>query len=142
MSKEVITLKPTDTYQVAAKLLVDKAISGFPVVDEAGKLVGILSEKDLIRVLYPFYQSFYKHPELYLDLEEREGKIKEILNDPISNFMTTEVVSCGPDMPIMEAAAIMLVKSVHRLPVIEDGQLVGIITRQDVYHQVFKHYAS
>jgi len=74
MRKKIITLKPENTYEEAVALLYKNNLNGAPVVDDEGKLVGYVSEKDLFRILYPYYQSFYEHPESYTDGEKREKK--------------------------------------------------------------------
>lgn len=138
MTKKVITVKKGMTYQTVVKILLKNKISGAPVVDENGKLIGLISEKDLFRVLYPHYWNFYVNPEIYLDLESRENKIKEIKNDPIDNFFIRDVISVSPETPIMTAGAIMLARGIHRLPVVENNKIVGIVSREDIYHRIFK----
>lgn len=140
MKTDIITVNKNQTYREVVKILLKKRLSGLPVVDDQGKLVGLISEKDLFRVLYPFYRSFYEHPELYMDLEEREDKICEIADDPIAKFMTKEVYVISPEAPIMKAGALMLAKNVNRLPVVENGKLVGLVTRRDIYHAVLKYH--
>jgi CBS domain-containing protein len=139
MITDVITIPITATYEEAARILFDKKINGAAVVDEKGRLAGMISEKDLFRVLYPFPQSYYNDPESYLDLEERESKASEIRNKPIAGFMSKNPVTIGPDVPVMHASALMLAKRVHRLPVIENGKLIGNVTRGLIYRAILKH---
>lgn len=138
MITDVITLPKTATYEQAAKLLYSRDMSGVCVVDEAGKLVGVISEKDLFRVLYPSYGSFYLHPEMYIDLEAREKKALEIRNQPIESYITRAPISVDPEMPILMAGAKMLAERVHRLPVVKDGKLVGVLTRSRVFNKILK----
>ncbi|MBI4138845.1 CBS domain-containing protein [Candidatus Uhrbacteria bacterium] len=138
METEVYTIPDSTTYEDAAKFLVSRAMSGVLVTDGAGNLVGVLSEKDLFRVLYPYEKSFFETPELYIDREARERKASEIRRHPIGTYMSPTIVSVGPDAPILDAGALMLAKHIHRLPVMADGKLVGIVTRSKIFKAVLK----
>ncbi|MEK7193492.1 MAG: CBS domain-containing protein [Patescibacteria group bacterium] len=138
LEKNVITIPHTATYREAAEVLHKNNLSGAPVIGEKNRLVGMLSEKDLFKVLYPFYQSYYENPELYLDYESRETKIREIENEPIIGMITKNVVTIDPEAPILRAGAIMLAKGIHRLPVVKDNKLLGIVTREHIYSAILK----
>lgn len=138
MNTEVITILSGTPYREVERMLREKNISGAPVVDEQGNVIGLVSEKDLFRVLYPFYRSFYENPELYSDFEEREHKAGDVADHPVERFMSSKVWSIEPDIPLMRAGAIMLARGIHRMPVMESGKLVGIITRRGVYRAVFE----
>ncbi|MFA5188414.1 MAG: CBS domain-containing protein [Patescibacteria group bacterium] len=140
MEKNVITIKASTTYYDAAKILYGNKISGAPVVDDDNKLIGMLSEKDLFKVLYPFYKSYYDHPELYLDSENREGKANDIKDHKIETFMSkgNDIITVEPATPIMRAGALMIAKHVHRLPVVEKGKLIGIVSREDIFRAILQ----
>lgn len=138
MTKKVIKLIKGQTYGEVVKIFLKRKISGAPVVDEHDNLIGLVSEKDLFRVLYPYYKSFYENPECYFDLEEREKKPEEIKDDPIENFMTKNVCFVDPEMPVMAAGALMLARGIHRLPVVKDGKIIGIVSREDIYRKILK----
>lgn len=142
MVSKVITIPDSATYEEAAKILVSNKISGSPVVDGSGQVVGMMTKKDLFKVLYPFYRSFYESPQNYAEVESRENKASEIRNHKISDFMTRSVITVEPQTPIISAGAIMLAHQVHRLPVVADNKLVGIITRKDVFEFVLKQNFS
>lgn len=133
MKAPVITVHPSFSYASVARLLFEKGISGAPVVDDEGKIVGMVSEKDLYRVLYPRFMSFVVSPELYVDSEARETKVADIEDHLVSTFMVHKVITISPDVSVMHAGAVMLAKQIHRLPVVEHGQLVGMITRHDLF---------
>lgn len=138
MEKNVYTIKETATYEEAAKFICKKNISGAVVTDEAGQMSGILSEKDLFRVLYPYASSFNAEPSAYLDREAREKKALEIRNKPISEFISRKIKTISPDVPAVDAGASMLANKIQRLPVVQDGKLVGIITRSHVFKAILK----
>jgi len=138
MQKRFKTLKPNNTYQDAVALLYKNKLTGVAVVNEDKEIVGYVSEKDLFRILYPYYQSFYEHPENYTDGEKREKKAEEIKLHPVEMFMTKKPLTVYPDMPIMNAGALMLANRVHQFPVIENNKVVGMISRELIYRAVFK----
>jgi CBS domain-containing protein len=138
MEKNVISVRPDTKYEEVAKILFQNNISGVPVVDENEKIVGFISEKDIFRILYPRYDSFYAQPEAYADLESREKKAEEIKNHRADVFMTKMPVLVGPDDPVMKAGALMLAKKVSRIPVVEAGRIVGIISRKMIYRAILK----
>ncbi|MEI6494917.1 MAG: CBS domain-containing protein [bacterium] len=140
MKSPVVTIDEFSTYEEAAKILYDNQISGAPVIDGQGNLVGLLSEKDLFRVLFPFEKSFYDNPEAYLDFEKREQKINEIRHDVITPYISRKAVTIDPDTPIMKAGGLMLAKGIHRLPVLENGKVVGIVSRKDIFGRIFKNH--
>lgn len=139
MKRDVFTIPHTATYYEAAKILHDHNISGAPIVDEQNKLVGMITEKDLFKVQYPFYKSYYENPELYADAEDRENKASEIKDDVIEKFYSHDITTVTPDTLIMQAGAMLIAKGIHRMPVVDDdGKIVGIISRGDIFRQVLK----
>lgn len=140
MEVSVITIPAGSTYEDVAKILYTHDVSGAPVVDGEGTLIGAVSEKDLFRILYPFYRSYYEHPESYTDFEARENKIDEIRKHPVETFMSKEVFTIGPEEPIMRAGAMMLAKGVNRLPVVDGGRVVGMISRKNIYRNILRRH--
>ena len=117
MTTDIVSITPETTYAEAAKIMHKHTLSSVPVTNENGDLVGILSEKDLFRVLYPTYEEFYRTPHEVSHHEEFEDNINYIRSKPISTYMTKEVITISPDEPIMKAGALMLAHHIHRLPV-------------------------
>lgn len=142
MQSNVVKIFPQTTYAEAAKLMYINNFSGLPVVDNNEKIMGIISEKDLFRALYPDYQKFIENPENYLNYEEQEKRILEIKNNPVSLYMNKNVISISPQASMMAAGGIMLARHIHRLPVIDNSKIVGIITRNDIYKTILKHYLN
>ena len=140
MQVRVITISPDAPYEEAAKLLRVYNVSGIPVVDENGDVIGVLSEKDLFYALFPNYIDFYKNPESYLDLESREKAIIHLKGKPVRDIMSTDVIVIAPDDKVMKAGSIMLTKNIHRLPVVEEGKLIGIISRRDIFKNILSQH--
>jgi CBS domain-containing protein len=139
---EVITINVNSSFEEAVAILYKNKISGVPVVDDDGKIVGILSEKDLFKVLYPYETSFALNPEMYLDFESRENKVDDIKNKKISEFMSKNVIVVDVEMPLLKAGGLMLARGIHRLPVLENGKLVGIVSRSDIFGRIFKNHLN
>jgi len=140
MDKNFIALKKGTTYEEVFKIFYKNNISGAPVIDESGNIVGIVSEKDLFRVLFPFYTSYYNNPELYVDYEAREAKVSDIKNHKVEVFMNRDFVSISADDPVLRAGALMLAKRISRLPVVENGKPIGMIWRRDIYKTILKKH--
>lgn len=140
METEVISVKPETKYEEAAKTMVQRNFSGLPVVNGKGKLVGIISEKDLFRAMFPGYISYIAEPHAYLDREALEEKIKDIRNNPVEMYMSRRVLTVQPETPVLKAAGLMLAHSIHRLPVVQDDKLIGIVTREEIYSAILKQY--
>ncbi len=135
MTGEVITVDPETSVEEAAKLMSEHRISGLPVVKD-GKLVGIVSEKDLIvkdkKLHFPEYINLIGgiiYIESYRKFRE---EFKKYIAVKVGELMTTEVETIEPDTPVNEIATMMSREEINRLPVLENGKLVGIVTRADL----------
>ncbi len=137
MTKNVITVRPEDDVEKVARLLVEHQVSGLPVVDGEGKVVGIITEGDLVvqekKVKAPAY-SIILGGVIYLEsLNKFFEQLKRTIAEQVDGLMTSKVHTVGPDSTVQEIATIMAEKGVNRLPVVDEaGKLLGIVTRQDV----------
>jgi CBS-domain-containing membrane protein len=128
MSTHVIAVRKIAAYKEIAATLHSQRVSAFPVIDDDNKVIGVVSETDL------------------LTKEALEGTVPEVLQSltrqrvrsqvnavTAADLMTRPAVTIGPDEPVSRAARLMYSKRVKRLPVVsEDGTLIGIVTRSDV----------
>ena len=112
MSRKVITLTPETNVVTAIQTLLSNKISGAPIVDEAGNLVGILSERDIVR-----------------KLADTPGKT---LPQSVEDVMTRKVQTCGRDEPLLSVLKRMTEGRFRHMPVVEDGRLMGMLTIGDV----------
>ncbi len=146
MTRDVVTLSPGMTLEAAAERLVQREISGAPVVDEHGHLVGILSESDILRRLKQIaeetlgkrYLTSRVHSlDLLAFLGEREHAAveqvyRQLRNSKVADVMTRRTVAVKPTDSIESVAATMIEHDVNRLPVVDADRVVGIITRADL----------
>lgn len=138
MQKHVISVDPDLPVLDAHRLFVEEEIHGAPVVDEAGRLLGVVSTADLIRAVDdeeggrpPAYVREYL--EEGGGLETASETVKSRLEDvTVSDVMTPGGVTVDPDTPIDEVASCMRRHRIHRVPVVSDGNLAGIITTFDL----------
>ena len=136
MTREVISVTPDTEILKAARLLLEKRINGLPVVDEAGQLVGLLCQSDLVaqqkRIPLPSLFTLLEGFVPLTSMKRIDKEVEKIAAVTVSQAMTPDPVTVGPQTPIEEVAALMADKKYHTLPVIEDGQLVGIVGKEDV----------
>ena len=129
MTRDVVTVTPETSLRNAASLLSTRKISGVPVVDGFGTVVGVLSEADILAKVSG------ERPRgglLGWLLEADVALDDKIRAKTVGEAMTAPVITIAPTRPVHEAAARMVSESVNRLPVVEDGKLVGIVTRADL----------
>jgi CBS domain-containing protein len=128
MTGEVVTVSPGASLKEAAELLVENRISGLPVVDNEGGVLGVVSEAD---VLAKEAQGLETHESLLSPDALPTGRTK--LDARVAGeAMTSPAVTIEANRPIALAAKLMIEEGVNRLPVVEDGKLVGIVTRADL----------
>ena len=135
MTKDVITVKPDTTVEELARLLMDNKISGAPVVDDTAGMVGIVTENDLIRKNKRLHiPTVIRLFDAYIMLgsESMEQEIKSISAISVDEIYTEEVVSIQEDTTIEEIATIMAEQHIHLLPVLRDGDVVGIVGKADM----------
>jgi CBS domain-containing protein len=135
MTRDVVTVHPNDTLRRAAKLMLERGVSGLPVVSADGRVVGIVSERDLIRA----DEMAEKSTRWWLDiLAEGEAIAPDFLgaigalNRPVTGVMRTDLTTVAEHTPLREVAERLVSENVHRVLVMENGKLVGIVARRDV----------
>ena len=110
MTSNMVTVRPDASIEEAIELLMRDQISGLPVIDDDGRLVGVITEFALLAVAYD----------------------KRVKNHTVSQHMTREVITVEADAPLSRIADLCIVHRVRRVPVMENGRMVGLIARRDV----------
>ena len=137
MVSPVITVKPTTTVKEVAKLFLDRGISAAPVLDEQGKLAGIVSEGDLIHRT-EIGTERRRSPWLTLLADEQTLAADYVKSHAakVADIMTRKVVTVAPDTPLHDIALRMEINAVKRIPVVRNGQLVGIVSRANLVQAI------
>lgn len=132
MTSPAVTVRPDTAVVEAARMMARRRISGLPVVDEDGHLVGIVTEADLLLKeagpgglpLVAFHAEG-PPPEVQPLLRRYEGRL-------VGDVMTREVVTAQEDTPLQQVAALMARKNVNRIPILRGRAVVGVVSRNDV----------
>ena len=119
MTNDVITIDPKSSIQEAIELLLKQRVSGLPITDADGRLIGIVTEFALLAIAY-------------------DNRVRE---DSIGQHMTTEVLTVDASDPINKVVDLCLMHRVRRVPVLENGRLVGLISRRDVLKAMYEAQA-
>lgn len=142
MQTNVITISPDATIKEISKTLVQNNISGVFVVDANNKLLGVVSEGDLL------HKETNPRPPgafgllgaiiYYRGVKQYESDFKKLIALQASEIMTSDIIKISPEEKIEEAASLMVNKQIKRLPVMMDGEILGIVTRQDIIKTLMK----
>jgi CBS domain-containing protein len=137
MTPNVLSVPPDASVATVAQLMLEKRISGVPVIDERGKLAGIVSEGDFLRRAEtgtgrrrPRWLEFFMGPGRLADEYVRLSGRK------VRDVMTHEVHTVPPDAPLEQVVRLMERHNIKRVPVVDNGKVVGIVTRANLLHAV------
>ena len=139
MTTPVVTAKPTMSVQEVASLLDENGVSAVPVVDDAGRPIGIVSEGDLLcRPELGERRAAPRRHSWWLSLFGSSGRSEELQDyirshgRTVADVMTQQVISVDENTPLSDVAALLETKQIKRVPVIRDGTLVGIVSRANL----------
>lgn len=139
MRKDVITIQDNQTIKELAQLLLDHHISGVPVLNPHGKLVGVVSQTDLIRREREEPQR-HETPAYHQDIDRWLGKRGFQVEAPdftlVRDVMTPAVLSANVQTPVADLARCMIEKRIHRIVITRNGRLAGIVTSMDLLRLV------
>jgi CBS domain-containing protein len=143
MTTEVICVEPDTDVRATARLLVENRISAVPVIDKAGKLVGIISEGDLMRRPESGTE---RHPSWWLSLflspEDQTHAYVKSHGRRAADVMTPNVVTVDEHTPLEQVANVLEKHGIKRVPVVRDGKVVGIVSRADLLHGLIARQAG
>ena len=138
MDTTVILVRGSDTFGHLINVLDKAKYHVVFVVDKNDKLVGILTEGDIVKVLIPRYINVDESLMLIMNKSYFEKKSKECKDLRIDKIMTRSPLSLKEDDTIIKAAAMMVINKIHALPVVRDGKVVGIVPRLTLIKQITK----
>jgi CBS-domain-containing membrane protein len=137
MDPNPVTVSPRDDVGSLIKLLREHELPGMPVVDDDGLLVGIVTERDLILrgddadLHLPHYIEIFGGVVFLEPLQHLEDKLRKAFANKVEEMMPADVDTISPEASVHDAARLISGSGHNRLPVVEDGKLVGIVTRVD-----------
>ncbi|SMF74702.1 CBS domain-containing protein [Pseudobacteriovorax antillogorgiicola] len=134
MTKDVITIDSQETVETAAKTMLKHNIGGLPVL-EKGKIVGIITESDFIGKRVEVPHAIGSMPELlghWFEGVSVESVLQDARKLQVREVMTKNLVFVGPETPLTQTVKTMMQRDLTRLPVLQDGKLVGLVARRDV----------
>jgi CBS domain-containing protein len=120
MTPNLVTIRPEASIEEAIDLLLQEQISGLPVIDDDGHLVGVITEFALLAIAYD----------------------RRVKDHTVSQHMTRELITVDVDDPISRVADLCIVHRVRRVPVIQEGRMVGVIARRDVLRALVEQSKS
>jgi CBS domain-containing protein len=137
MSTGVLTAKKTDTLRSVVIKMLSRHCGAIPVVEDDNKLIGLVAVRDVMIPLYPKYGD-YVHDNVHSrDFVEMEEGFPSVLKKKVEEVMSMNPLTVSPDDPILEAASYMGLKHFRRIPVVEDGKLVGMVSIGDINRGLF-----
>lgn len=144
MTKDVITVRPEDEVEKVAQLLLENKISGIPVVDENHRVVGMITEKDLMikatELKVPFYLTLFDSI-IFLENPIRfKNDLKKYTASQVKDAMTEKVHWVAEDTPVSAIAEMMQKENINRVPVLRHGKIMGIVTRNDILKSLTKNH--
>jgi CBS domain-containing protein len=138
METDVTTVGPSDSVETVLRVMRDHELPGVPVVNESGRLVGIITEADLVLseegadLHLPHYFALFGGYIFVEPLKRFEDRLRKAFASKARELMTEDPITVGPSASVAEAARLIASRRHNRLPVVEHGRLVGVVTRVDV----------
>jgi CBS domain-containing protein len=136
MTTEVLTVSPETSISELSKILENRKIGGLPVVDKGGRLLGVITQSDLVErardlELPPAINILDFH--FYLQIPSHLlQRVEKMLGTTVGDCMTPNPVTVAPDTPVSRIAALMAKQKMHTIPVLEGDKIVGVIGKMDL----------
>lgn len=137
MSTGVVTAKKTDTVRSVVVKMLSRNCGAIPVVEDDNRLVGIVTVRDVMLPLYPNYGDYIHDNVRSRDFIEMEEGYPEVLAKKVEEIMSANPLTVSPSDPVLQAASYMGLKNFRRIPVVEKGKLVGIVSIGNINRSLF-----
>jgi CBS domain-containing protein len=139
--RDAPSIRASDSVGDATRAVLDSGLPALPVVDDEERLVGIFGERELLGAVFPGYLKELKYAGFVKrSLEAALEKRRECRTDPVSGYMNTEHIDVGSDFSDAEVAETFLHHRVLVVPVVDDGKVVGVVTRSDFFRSVAERF--
>jgi len=137
MSTGVLTAKPTDSVRSVVMKMLSRHCGAIPVVGEDDRLIGMVTLRDVLLPLYPNYGEYIHDNVHSRDFVEMEDGYPEVLEQRVQEVMSLNALTISPKAPVLEAASYMGLKNFRRIPVVDKGKLVGMVSIGDINRGLF-----
>ncbi|MDR1966703.1 MAG: CBS domain-containing protein, partial [Synergistaceae bacterium] len=132
MDRDLTSLAEDTTLLEAVAILAAHDASGLPVLNDAGRVVGFLSEKDILRAVIPGYLGYMDENFIMPDIDKIKSRVKRVGNDPARDYMTKNSIFFDEGETVSNAMVVLFKKNIRRAPVVREGMLVGIVNREEI----------
>lgn len=137
MTPKVLSVRPEQTLEFAARLMVAHQIPSLPVVSQSGEVLGLVSHREVLRLLLPKYVKRVSTGEFLVPVRRDPADRREPSAIPVREAMDRSVLCISEDQTLADVASLMVNKDIDRFPVVREGVLVGFITRGDIVRRLF-----
>lgn len=145
MTKNIVTLRPNDTLHDVLRVLVNKKISGCPIVNVKKQVVGMVTQSDILKMVDMYYNiqktnGVFSLIETLLKSEDESlrKEVKKMKTKKVKDFMKKDIVTIDINDDLYKAARLINKNNIDRLPVVNNKKLVGIITKKDMLRILHK----
>jgi len=137
MRRDLTSVEPDTPVSEVIYLMEQAGLSSIPVLDDEGVLVGVISERDIIRAALPGYLEMLHSASFLPNLNQLSKRLKEMAPEPVSKYMNPDVIFVHPDDEDLQIADTLIRNELKQLPVVDDqGHLVGVIRRIDLLYRL------
>ena len=137
MSTGLVTAQKTDTVRSVVMKMMNRHCGAIPVVEADARLIGMVTLRDVLLPLYPNYGDYIHDNVHSRDFVEMEAGYPEALGGKVEAIMSRNPLTVAPHDPILEAASYMGLKNFRRIPVVDQGTLVGMVSIGDINRGLF-----
>ena len=137
MSTGLVTAKKTDTVRSVVIKMMNRQCGAIPVVEGDNQLVGMVTLRDVLLPLYPNYGDYIHDNVHSRNFVEMEDGYSEVLGEKVEEIMSQNPLTVAPHDPVLEAASYMGLKNFRRIPVVDKGRLVGMVSIGDINRGLF-----
>src|SRR6056297_570687 len=132
MLKNTTSVLPDCHLEEVIGIMAIQRINGIPIVDEEQKVIGFISQHDIIKELLPNYLGIINSNSFITEFIQLSKKLKEYANYKVEGFMKKNIITINEDDNEVMAADLLIRNKIHHLPVVRNGYLVGIVTMRDL----------
>ena len=137
MSTVRVTAKKTDTVRSAVLKIMNRHYGAIPVVEGDAQLIRMVTLRDVLLPLYPNYGNYFHNNVHSRDFVEMEARYSEMLGRKVEEIMSPNPITVAPHDPILEAASYMGLKNFRRIPVVDKGMSIGMLSIGDINRGLF-----